>query len=64
MDCLQVRERPDAPWHLFYDVIEGFTYEPGYQYALRVAVRVVPNPPADGSSVAYRLLAILTKVRG
>src|SRR5438270_599352 len=59
--CLQVRERQDAPWQYFYDPIEGFSFEPGYHYWLRVAVRVVPNPPADGSSRAYRLIAILSK---
>jgi hypothetical protein len=63
-DCLQVRERPDAQWQRFYQEIEGFTHEPGYQYTLRVAVRAVPNPPADGSSVAYRLLAILSRASG
>jgi hypothetical protein len=59
--CLQVRDRPDAPWTLFYDGIEGFTYEPGFRYLLRVAVREVPNPPADGSSLAYRLVDVLAK---
>jgi hypothetical protein len=59
--CLQVRERSDAPWTLFYDGIEGFTYEPGFRYLLRVSVRQVPNPPADGSSLAYRLVDVLTK---
>lgn len=57
-ECLQVREGVDAPWQLFYDAIEGFTYEPGFRYVLRVAERSVPNPPADGSSLAYRLLHV------
>jgi hypothetical protein len=60
-ECLQVRERADAPWQLFYDPIEGFVHEPGYQYLLRVARRPVANPPADGSSAAYRLLAVLSR---
>ena len=59
--CLQVRETPDAPWQLFYDPIEGFTHEPGFRYVLRVARRSVANPPADGSSVAWRLLRILSR---
>jgi hypothetical protein len=62
--CLQVRERSDSPWQLFYGEIDGFTHEAGYEYTVRVAVRVVPNPPADGSGVAYRLLSILTKTPG
>jgi hypothetical protein len=64
MECLRVRTGPDAPWEYFYDAIEGFTHEPGYRYRLRVARRVVRNPPADGSSVAYRLLEVLEKVPG
>lgn len=61
-ECFQVRARSDAPWTLFYNQIEGFVYEPGYLYTIQVAIRVIPNPPLDGSSRAYRLLAILSKV--
>jgi hypothetical protein len=50
------------PGQAFYDHIEGSHYEPGFQYVLRVAERHVQNPPADGSSLAYRLIAILAKV--
>lgn len=60
--CLQAREHATAPWRAFYNRIEGFHHESGYQYVLRVAERQVPNPPADGSSVTYRLIAILAKV--
>jgi hypothetical protein len=62
MQCLQVRTSADAPWQPFYDAIEGFAWEPGYRYTLRVARRAVLDPPADGSSVAFRLLEILAKV--
>jgi hypothetical protein len=60
-ECLQVRPQPDAPWQLFYDHIEGFTYEPGFRYVLSVARRGVANPPADGSSLAYRLLRVVSR---
>ena len=60
--CLLVKQAPEAEWTFFYDGIEGFTYEPGFAYTLRVARRHVPNPPADGSSVAYRLITVLAKV--
>jgi len=39
MQCLSVRQHPDTVWTLFYDGIEGFSFEPGYQYTIRVAVR-------------------------
>jgi hypothetical protein len=60
-ECLLVRKRPDGDWQLFYDPIEGFDFEPGYEYTLLVAIRSVPDPPADGSSIAYRLLHLLRK---
>jgi hypothetical protein len=60
-ECLQVRERSDAPWQLFYDYIEGFAYEPGFRYVLRIAERPIPNPPADASSAAYRLLRVISR---
>ena len=59
--CLQVRERTDAPYGLFYAPIQGFTFEPGYRYMLQVGERSVANPPADGSSKSYRLIAVVSK---
>lgn len=61
-ECLQVRANSDEPWSVFYDSVEGFDYEPGFEYTLRVAVREIADPPQDGSSLAYRLLAVLRKV--
>jgi hypothetical protein len=59
--CLQIRSGPGEPWGLTYGGIEGFTYEPGYEYTLRVSRRTIANPPADGSSVVYRLVAVLSR---
>ena len=61
-ECLSVRQEQDTAWTLFYDPIDGFQFESGFEYTIRVAVRTVSNPPADGSSLAYRLLEILRKV--
>ncbi|HEX8274296.1 MAG TPA: DUF4377 domain-containing protein [Longimicrobiaceae bacterium] len=63
MQCMQVKERPQDEWQNFYDGIEGFRYEPGFSYRLRVLKTPVPNPPADGSSVEWRLLEVLEKTR-
>lgn len=60
-ECFRVRHHPDTAWTLFYDGIAGFTFEPGFEYTLRVAIRSVKTAPADGSSLAYRLLEILRK---
>ncbi|WP_026463146.1 DUF4377 domain-containing protein [Adhaeribacter aquaticus] len=48
-------------WDLFYNEIEGFDYEEGFIYDLKVRKENVPNPPADGSSFKYKLIKILNK---
>ncbi len=61
MMCLQVREDPADEWQLFYDEIEGFEYEAGFEYELAVREETVENPPADGSSVRTILVAVVSK---
>ena len=61
--CLRVRVLPDTSWRRFYDPIAGFTFEEGYRWRLEVERRRVPNPPADGSSLAYRLVRVISKER-
>ena len=48
-------------WHNFYSSIEGFTYEPGYIYALSVKKETIQNPLQDASSFKYSLQEILSK---
>lgn len=60
MECLQIR-RGDAPdWQLFYSEIEGFDYEPGYLYRIRVQEEQLDpeKVPADGSSIRYTLVSV------
>ena len=59
--CMQVRRRRDEPWELFYDHIEGFVFEPGFTYELRVEINAVDQPPADASSLRYTLLEVVEK---
>lgn len=61
MKCLQVRETPEAEWRMFYDRIEGFDYEEGYDYELRVRTEEVENPPADASSIRWILEEVVSK---
>jgi hypothetical protein len=61
MKCLQVRESRDAPWRNFFGRIEGFEYEEGNAYELRVEVTPVPSPPADAPNQRYRLVEIVSK---
>ncbi len=64
--CLLVQEGDmigTENWEYFYfvDSIEGFNYEPGFVYGLLVKKIEVENPPADGSSVRYKLVSIISK---
>jgi heat shock protein HslJ len=61
MKCMQVKERPEDEWQLFYSAIEGFSYEPGYTYELRVREEPVENPPADGSALNWTLIEVTSK---
>lgn len=50
-------------WNLFYDDIEDFNYELGYVYTLTVEKIWLENPPVDGSSIHYRLIEVVNKVK-
>ncbi|WP_426478981.1 DUF4377 domain-containing protein [Chryseobacterium sp. CBSDS_008] len=63
MKCLQVKENASESWTNFYSNIEGFTYEPGYEYVLKVKTEKVDNPPADASSIKYTLVEQVSKTK-
>lgn len=44
-----------------YTSINGFTYEPGYTYKIRVIEKHIENPPSDASSIEYTLKDVLVK---
>jgi heat shock protein HslJ len=59
--CYQIKENPEDEWGIFYDQIEGFEWDEGFIYQLRVAIYKVENPPADASSLRYELLEVISK---
>jgi heat shock protein HslJ len=59
--CLLVKTDPDGEYGLFYSSIDGFNYEPGFEYELLVRVDPVENPPAGASSLAYTLVEEVSK---
>ena len=62
--ALQVQEDDEigkGDWYNFYSPIEGFVYEWGYVYNLKVSKRSIANPPEDASSIAYSLEEIVSK---
>lgn len=60
--CMLTRRSRSEEWTYFYGGIEGFTYEPGFHWTLRVQTRRIANPPADGSSIEYRLVEVVEKL--
>lgn len=68
MKCLQVQKGKmvdDNNWQNFYSIIEGFDFEPGYIYKLKVKEEKLPldQLPADASSIKYTLIKELEKLK-
>lgn len=61
LECLMVRESPQSEWGVFFDHIEGFYFEPGYQYKLSVTKRKMIYPLQDASSNSWKLNEVLEK---
>ncbi|MBC7922380.1 MAG: DUF4377 domain-containing protein [Ferruginibacter sp.] len=65
-ECLLVQQDPligTDQWQYFYAPIEGFDYQPGFVYDLRVRTEQVENPPPDASSLRYILVKVVSKVK-
>ena len=63
-DCLLVQQGKQIGtpnWDLFYGDIQGFAYEPGYVYTLKVSVEKVSAPPQDAADRRYVLVKVLSK---
>lgn len=63
MECmLVIEEGRNGEWNtMAFSTIQGFDYEKGYEYELRVKKTTLDNPPADGSIYTYELLTVLYK---
>lgn len=59
--CYQVKQSPDAEWTLFYDEIQGFEYEPGFEYELKVLKETKTSVPADASRFTWTLSEVVSK---
>lgn len=66
MSCLQVHEGEDplGEWRMLYQGIDGFEFQPGDLYRLKVRVIELPpeQVPADASSRRYELVEIVDQV--
>lgn len=61
IECMLVmtEDEPGQLQHLAFGAIEGFTYERGHEYELRVKRTLLANPPMDASDRTYSLVRIL-----
>lgn len=62
--CLLVQEGAalgTEDWNFFYSNIEGFDFEPGFVYNLDISKKKIPDPPQDASSIAYKLVRVISK---
>lgn len=53
----------DSPsdWEYRYSGIDGFEYEPNYEYTLLIQNTTIKNPPADASSIRSKLIEVIEK---
>lgn len=59
--CYLVKEDPAEQWNLYYSEIDGFDFEPGYEYELIISENDVQDPPAGGSSITWTLEEVVSK---
>lgn len=61
VECMMIKEQGESEWRpLDIGMIEGFVYEKGHAYELRVRKTILANPPADDSNCRYSLVKVLT----
>lgn len=63
MKCLYMKAEGENDWEFFYDSIEGFNYEPGYEYVIEVKKEAISAPAADQSSLKYTLVKEISKTK-
>lgn len=59
--CFLIRSSSVGNWILHNEKINGFDYEPGFSYTLKVKREHVKNPPLGASSINYVLVEIVEK---
>lgn len=59
--CFQARKLEDKHWSMYIEHIEGFEFEEGNQYTLRLKVIQNDSPQRDMPSVTYKLIKVVSK---
>ena len=61
MKCFLIKHEGQDDWEFVYGGIDGFKYEPGYEYVIEIRKEKVDNPAADQSTVKYVFLNELSR---
>ncbi|WP_413532589.1 DUF4377 domain-containing protein [Empedobacter brevis] len=61
MQCMLIKNDDSSDWQLFYNHIDGFNHEPGYEYKIVVSKSKIENAPADASTLKYKLIKVVSK---
>lgn len=60
--CMMVKNSPEKNWELFYDQIEGFKHEQGFEYQLLIEIVDLPEESKDGALIKYVLRRVISKI--
>lgn len=63
MKCFRAKEKSNDEWRLFYDRIEGFDFQKGYYYILKVRRTKIENPPKATSSLRWELIEVMKRTK-
>lgn len=63
MKCMEIKREGSSQWELMYNSIDGFNFESGNKYKLKVRVEERKNPPMDASSQKWSLVEIISKTK-
>lgn len=60
-ECYLEFNEESQEWHFFYESIQGFDFEPGYIYTLKVRLEDRGTEIQDVGRYAYHLVEVLSK---
>jgi heat shock protein HslJ len=60
-ECLLIKDSPRSDWMMLYAGIDGFYFEEGFHFQLRVAATPRKNPPQDAPAYTYQLLEVVSQ---
>ncbi len=64
VDGMLIRIDGENRWKAYpVGFIDGFEFEPGYLYVLKVEVIHLANPPMDSLNIRLKLLSIISKTK-